>query len=75
MQHLYVSLGSLSETLSRAIALLEAGQISDGTFEEIDKLHYEVENKLWNLIKSLEQKKSDGTWINRVSDGIADYEA
>ena len=73
MQHLYVSLGSLSETLSRVIALLEAGQISDGQFEEVDELNYEVENKLWNLIKSLEHKKADGTWINKVSEDIEEY--
>ena len=73
MQHLYISLGSLSETLSRAIALLEAGQMSDAQFEEVDKLHYEVENKLWNLLRSLEEKKADGSWINKVSEEAGEY--
>jgi len=45
-------------TLARAIALLEAHQITALQFEELDLLHYEVENKLWNLLGSLEQKKS-----------------
>lgn len=73
MQHLYISLGSLSETLSRLIALLEAGQIKREEFEEIDNLHYEIENKLWNLLKSLEQKKTEGTWINKVSEESPNY--
>lgn len=73
MQHLYVALGSLSETLSRLIALLEAGQIRREEFEEVDSLHYEIENKLWNLLKSLEQKKTEGTWINKVSEEPQDY--
>jgi four helix bundle protein len=42
MQHLYISLGSLSETLSRTIAFLEAGQITNTQFEEQDALHYEL---------------------------------
>jgi four helix bundle protein len=73
MQHLYIALGSLSETLSRLIALLEAGQIKQEEFEGVDSLHYEIENKLWNLVRSLEQKKAEGTWINRVSEEPLEY--
>lgn len=66
LQHLYVSLGSLSETLSRVLALLAAEQIAEKRFDEFDALHYEVENKLWNLVASLEEKRDEGTWIDRI---------
>lgn len=73
IQHLYIALGSLSETLTRIIGLREINQISEGQFESIDVLHYEVENKLLRLIESLERKKDDGTWINRISEDITTY--
>ena len=70
IQHVYISLGSLSETLSRAVALKAAGQISPEEFEELDTLHYEVENGLWKLVERLEQKRDDGTWVTRASEDI-----
>ena len=36
--------------------------ISDEDFEEFDKLHYEVENKLLRLIESLEAKRVTNEW-------------
>ena len=75
MQHLYISLGSLSELLSRLVALREANQITADQFERIDALHYEVENKLWNLLKSLEAKKESGTWISKVSKDAVEYKS
>ncbi|MBI4534914.1 MAG: four helix bundle protein [Ignavibacteriae bacterium] len=73
LQHLYIALGSLSESLSRMIAFYAAGQITPEQFEQFDALYYEVENKLWNLVRSLEEKKLDGTWIDHVSEDTADY--
>jgi four helix bundle protein len=73
LQFLYVSLASLSETLTRAIGLKEAGQISDSHFQQIDTLHYEVENKLLRLIERLEKKRDEGSWINRISEDDMDY--
>ena len=74
MQHLYISLGSLSEVLTRLIGFRETGQITPDQFEQIDILHYEVENKLWNLIKSLENKKKNGTWVDRISEESPGYD-
>jgi len=73
LQHLYISLGSLSEVLSRAVAFRVTDQITEEQFEQIDILHYEVENKLLNLVRSLEKKKDEGTWSDRISDEIAEY--
>jgi hypothetical protein len=41
-------------------ALLRAGEIAQGTFDEFDKRHYSVENKLINLAKSLSKKLKTG---------------
>lgn len=73
IQHVYVALGSLSETLSRAIAFLAAEQISKPQFEELDALHYEVENNLWKLLESLEKKRDLGTWVTRASENLEDH--
>ncbi len=73
IQHVYVALGSLSETLSRAVAFLAAEQISKQQFEELDTLHYEVENHLWKLLESLEKKREQGTWVTHASENLEDH--
>ena len=73
IQHVYISLGSLSETLTRAIAFKAAGQISEEQFEQFDALHYEVENHAWRLLESLEKKRDEGTWVTRASDDMEKY--
>lgn len=75
IQHVYIALGSLSEVLTRVVALKEASQITSEQYEQIDLLHYEVENKLWGLLKSLESKKVEGTWIDRVAEDSPEYNA
>ena len=50
IQFLYFGLGSLAETLTRAIGLKKTEQINEAEFKEIDVLHYEVENKLLKLV-------------------------
>lgn len=47
--------------------------ISSEQFEKIDALHYEVENKLLKLVSSLEKKKNDGTWSDRIAEDGMDY--
>lgn len=37
-------------------ALLRSNEISKDQFDECDKLHYSIENKLINLAKSLSKK-------------------
>jgi len=44
-------------------ALLQSREISQEIFDEFDKRHYSVENKLINLAKSLARKmKSEQGW-------------
>ncbi len=73
IQFLYIALASLSETLTRAIGLKETGLISNENFKQIDTLHYEVENRLLRQVESLEKKRKDGTWSDRISDEKAIY--
>jgi hypothetical protein len=42
------------------------GLLADADFQEFDKLHYEVENKLPALIQSLEAKRETGRWIDSL---------
>lgn len=62
IQFLYIAKGSLGETLTRAIGLNSVQLISQDEFENFDKLHYEVENKLLRLIESLEAKRDTDEW-------------
>ena len=75
IQFLYYALGSLGETITRAVGLRETKQISDEDFGQIDVLHYEVENKLLRLVESLEQKRETGSWQNKLSDEFGEYES
>jgi len=62
IQFLYFAKGSLGETLTRSIGLHSVGLLNAEQFETIDALHYEVENKLLGLIRSLESKRTDSSW-------------
>jgi four helix bundle protein len=62
IQFLYFAKGSLGEALTRSIGLHNVGLLSAAQFESIDALHYEVENKLLGLIRSLESKRDEGSW-------------
>jgi len=73
IQFLYIALASLSETLTRLIGFKITDQLSEKTYQQIDELHYEVENKLLRLIESLEKKREDGTWTDRISEDFAEY--
>jgi four helix bundle protein len=62
LQFLNTAKGSLAETLTRAIGLNQVELISNDDLEDLDKLHYEVENKLLRLIESLENKRGTNEW-------------
>ena len=66
LQYLYIAKGSLAEALTRAIGLQLVRLISDDEFEQFDKLHYEVENKLLRLIESLEAKRGTNQWSDTL---------
>lgn len=70
---LNVALGSCGEFLTRTIGLKVAEFISSEIFEEVDKLHYAVENKLLGLIRVLESKRDNGTWDQQIHETPETY--
>jgi four helix bundle protein len=59
LNYLNISLGSCGEFHSCYESFFAAGQISKPEYEELDQLHYKVENGLLKLIESLQKKQSD----------------
>jgi four helix bundle protein len=59
---LYIALGSSGEYYSSICSFLTASQISREDFENLDQLHYETENELLQLIKSVQRKLKDQDW-------------
>lgn len=56
IQHINYSLSSLSENYTQLLILARCDEIEKDWFNEYDKRHYSIENKLLALIKSLIQK-------------------
>jgi four helix bundle protein len=59
LNYLNFSSGSCGEFHSCYESFHQAGQISDDEHEELDRLHYKVENELIKLIESLQNKNSE----------------
>jgi four helix bundle protein len=73
IQFLYYALGSMAETMTRAIGSKQKKQIPDARFNDFDVLHYEVENRLLRLIEKLEQRREDGDWMARIAEDPEEY--
>src|SRR5512137_1119434 len=59
---LNIALGSCGEFHSCYESRMQADQISKEEYEELDALHYRVENQLLRLIESLQRKQKGGQW-------------
>ena len=59
LNYLNFSSGSCGEFHSCYASFHQAEQISDDEYEELDRLHYKVENELIKLIESLQKKNSE----------------
>jgi len=73
IQFLYYALGSLAETMTRAIGLKQTNQISAARFHDFDLLHYEVENRLLRLIEMLDHKRDNKDWTARIAEDSEEY--
>ena len=62
LNHLNIVLGSCGEFHSCYVSFKQADQITDDEYEQLDKLHYKVENELLKLIESLQRKQKDQSW-------------
>lgn len=68
LKHLYIALGSSGELHSCFYSMFVAEQISEDEFNEIDVLHFQVENELIQLVKSLERKEQENDWLDKMPD-------
>lgn len=62
LNHLNIALGSCGELHSCYESFKKADQISDKAYEEMDAVHYRVENALLRLIQSLQKKQKGNDW-------------
>jgi four helix bundle protein len=62
LNYLNFALGSCGEFHSSCVAFRRAEQISATDYEQLDELHYRVENELIQLIKTLQKKQGDDDW-------------
>ena len=62
LNFLNIALGSCGEFHSCYVSFKKAGQIADNEYEQLDNLHYKVENALLKLIESLQKKQKDKQW-------------
>ena len=62
LNFLNIALGSTGELFSGMYGLKEIEKISAKEFERFDELHYQVENELTQLIKSLQNKQKTKEW-------------
>jgi four helix bundle protein len=62
LNHLNIALGSCGEFHSCYEGFRQAKQITDNEYEQLDQLHYKVENSLLKLIETLQKKQKDGNW-------------
>jgi len=62
LNYLNYSLASCGEFHSCYESFKKADQITDEEYEQIDQIHYKVENGLLKLIESLQKKKKDNQW-------------
>ena len=62
LNHLNIALGSCGEFHSCYVSFKQANQITDDEYEQLDQLHYKVENALLKLIESLQKKQKDQNW-------------
>ena len=68
LQHLNIALGSCGEVHSCYESYKKAAQITVEEYENIDELHYKVENQLLKLIESLQKKQTEDNWEDNFRD-------
>lgn len=66
VQYCYVALGSVGEALSRMVSLHRAFLVSNDEIAQFESEHWDVENPLIALVRSLERKRDNGSWNDRM---------
>jgi four helix bundle protein len=68
LNFLNIALSSCGEFHSCYDSCYQANQIGKEDYEEIEQLHYKVENELLRLIASLQGKARKGEWIENFEE-------
>ena len=63
---LNISLGSCGEFHSCYESCKKADQLSDDEFDQLDQLHYKVENGLLKLVESIQRKQKSKDWEDNL---------
>ena len=66
LNHLNIALGSCGEFHSSYFSFKEAYQITNEEYDELDQMHYKVENQLLRLIESLQKKQKEDIWEDNL---------
>ena len=66
LNFLNIGLGSLGESVSGLYAYQKADQLKEEDFENLDSMAYKLENGLLKLVKSLEERREQGDWIDHL---------
>ncbi len=61
---LNIGLGSLGESVSGLQAYLNAQNLTQEQFKQLNDLSYKLENGLTKLVESLERKQDVGDWVD-----------
>jgi four helix bundle protein len=67
LNFLNIARGSCGEFHSCYDACRKADQITEEEYEELDKMHYRVENGLLRLIESLQRRQLEGDWEENLA--------
>jgi four helix bundle protein len=62
LNYLNFALGSCGEFHSSYVSFRRAEQISETDYEQLDELHYRVENELIQLVRTLQKKQGNDDW-------------
>jgi len=62
LNHLNIARGSCGEFHSCYESFKQADQITNDEYEQLDRVHYKVENELLKLIESLQKMQKDQVW-------------
>jgi len=62
LNYLNIALGSAGEFHSCYLSCKQAHQITAEEYEQLDQLHYKVENSLLRLVESLQKKQKEKQW-------------
>ena len=66
LQYLNIARASCGEFHSCYESFKQAGQITDEQYEQLDQLHFKVENQLLKLIESLQAKQQSQDWQDQL---------